>query len=358
MPSTPKPTAALQARRWQELDLLCRLGLGLAPIAPDVCALLRQLAGADAAALFWLDEEGLPEGFFHEDSPDSVRDLFLNEFERLFVGPHETNVLALARRDGPRVGRLIAPDARYFRSNTYNLLVRASGHHHALDLRVEVPGPSGPVVRAVVLLFRAPGTVFGPPQAEVLERASAHLARAFAPARAAPWNASTDGPVGHVLLDAASQRPVLADATAWQLLRQAQLRGLGLSDAPDTADLPAHLPRLLAAQPGQATRIAVPQGVLQVQTHALHPPGGGAMQLLMTLQLQRPRHIDVARRVLALPLSPLQREIALLAGLGHARADCGIHTGVGPEALKKHLRTILQSTHTSDWENLATTLRS
>ena len=94
MPSTPKPTAALQARRWQELDLLCRLGLGLAPIAPDVCALLRQLAGAVAAALFWLDEEGLPEGFFHEDSPDSVRDLFLNEFERLFVGPHETNVLA------------------------------------------------------------------------------------------------------------------------------------------------------------------------------------------------------------------------------------------------------------------------
>ena len=326
MPSTPKPTAALQARRWQELDLLCRLGLGLAPIAPDVCALLRQLAGADAAALFWLDEEGLPEGFFHEDSPDSVRDLFLNEFERLFVGPHETNVLALARRDGPRVGRLIAPDALYFRSNTYNLL-----------------------------LFRAPGTVFGPPQAEVLERASAHLARAFAPARAAPWNASTDGPVGHVLLDAASQRPVLADATAWQLLRQAQLRGLGLSDA---ADRPAHLPRLLAAQPGQASRIAVPQGVLQVQTHALHPPGGGAMQLLMTLQLQRPRHIDVARRVLALPLSPLQHEIALLAGLGHARADCGIHTGVGPEALKKHLRTILQSTHTSDWENLATTLRS
>jgi len=348
---------------WQELDLLCRLGLGLAPVAPDVCAALRQLGQADAAALFWLDENGLPEGFFHEDSPSSVRDLFLNEFERLFVGPHEINVFALAQQDGPRVGRLLVPDARYFRSHTYNLLVRASGHHHALDMRVEVPGRDGMVVRAVVLLFRerrgdGGGIPFGTTQVEVLERAGAHLARAFAPQSTTAWDANIDGPVGHVLLDAASQHPVLADATALQLLQHAQLRGLGLNHPANATALPPDLAHLLAARPGHPALIPVPEGMLHVHAHVLLPPAGGPPQRLLTLQLQRPRRIDVARRVLALPLSPLQREIALLAGLGHPRAECAAHTGVGHEALKKHLRTVLRAAGASDWDSLAAVLRS
>ena len=53
---------------------------------PAFCAVLRTLVGADAAALFWLDAQGRPEGFFHEDSPAGAQDLFLNEFDRLFAG--------------------------------------------------------------------------------------------------------------------------------------------------------------------------------------------------------------------------------------------------------------------------------
>lgn len=136
----PARNPAARRQLWHELDMLCRLGLGLAPIAVEVCAALGSLVGADAAALFWLDDQGLPAGFFHEDSPASTQDLFLNEFKRLFVGAHGMNVLAQARPDGPRVGRLLSPDARHFRSNTYNLLVRSSGHHHVLDMRVEVDG--------------------------------------------------------------------------------------------------------------------------------------------------------------------------------------------------------------------------
>ncbi|GAB2461971.1 hypothetical protein GCM10027082_11390 [Comamonas humi] len=355
-PPTTTPAAARQ-RLWQELDMLCRLGLGLAPVAPDVCTVLRTLIGADAAALFWLDEQGLPEGFFHEDSPASAQNLFLNEFQRLFVGAHETNVFALAQPHGPRVGRLLAPDAGYFRSNTYNLLIRASGHHHTLDLRVEVPGPTGPVTRAVVALFRAPGNGFNAAEAALLERAGTSLQRAFVRPAATGLAPSADGAVGHVLLDAASLRPLLADATATQLLQSANLRGLGLQGGEAAgAALPADLFQHLGLQPGQSARIPVPHGVLDMRMHPLHPVAGGAGQWLLTLQLQRPRQIDVVRRVLALPLSPLQREIAALAGLGHARADCTALTGVGSAALKKHLRTILEVADASDWEALASRL--
>ncbi|TSD55223.1 hypothetical protein FFI97_025205 [Variovorax sp. KBS0712] len=353
-------TVVAKQQLWHELDMLCRLGVGLAPIAPEVCGALRTLVGADAAALFWMDEQGLPAGFFHEDSPASTQNLFLNEFERLFVGARETNVFALARPDGPRVGRLLTPDASYFRSNSYNLLVRASGHHHVLDMRVEVLGRT----RAVVSLFRAPGARgFDADNAAVLERTTAHLARAFARAPTPPWNDSIDSLVGHVLLDAADRRPVLVDVPARLLLQTANLRGVGLkggSDAPLPSDIASHL-GLRSDLTDQPIRIPVPHGVLVVKAHLMHPPtgtAGSSAQLLLTLQLQRMRQIDVVRRIRELPLSPLQREIAALAGLGHARADCTALTGVGQAALKKHLRVILDVAGATDWDSLARALRA
>jgi len=350
-------SAAARQRLWHALGLLCGLGLGLAPIAPEVCAVLRALVGADAAALFWLDAQGRPEGFFHEDSPAGAQDLFLNEFERLFAGPHEINVHTLARADGPRIGRLLAPGARFFRSNSYNLLVRASGHQHTLDLRVEAQGRT----RAIAMLFRAPGAGFTADEAALLERASGWLARAFAaPPAALPWAADAPGPVGHVVLDAGGQRPLFADEAAAQLLRQANLPGLGLHGAASAAPLalPPDLPRRLGVGPaGAAARIAVPGGWLAAQMSTLHPLAGGAAQHLVTLRLERPRSVEVARRVLTLPLSPLQREIALLAGLGHARADCQRLAGVGEAALKKHLRAIFAATGASDWDALGQRLR-
>lgn len=354
--SNPR-TAASQQRLWQQLDMLCDLGLGLAPIAPDVCAVLRTLVGADAAALFWLDENDLPAGFHHEDSPASTQDLFLNEYLRLFNGPGETNVLELARPDGPRIGRLLAPGARYFRSNSYNLLVRASGHQHTLDLRVEAHGRT----RAIAALFLEPGPGFSDAQARMLERACATLSRAFKPTSlVSRGDAGRFGATGHILLSAADLRPLLADAAATQLLRQANLAGLGVRDsarAGQLQKLPQDLLQRLALPMGGTSRVPVPDGWLVATAHELHSLADGPGQVMLTLQLERSHCIDVVRRVLALPLSPLQREIALLAGIGHARSECTERTGVGAAALKKHLRAIFEATGAADWESLADILR-
>jgi len=350
-------TLATQQRLWQELDMLCALGLGLAPVAPDVCAVLRAIVGADAAALFWLDEAGQPAGFHHEDSPAAMQNLFLNEYLRLFHGPGETNILELAQPGRPRVGQLLSPGARYFRSNSYNLLIRGSGHQHTLDLRVEVDGRT----RAVAALFLEPGPGFTEDQARTLEQASASLARAFRPSSlASHWGSGRRGATGHIVLDAASQRPVLVDDAATQLLRQANLAGLGMQEAPGLLPerrLPADLAQRLGVTADGGSRLPVPHGWLVTTAHPLQPVAGGPGQLMLTLQLERPCSIDVVRRVLALPLSPLQREIALLAGTGHARSECTERTGVGAAALKKHLRVIFEVTGATDWETLGALLQ-
>ncbi len=360
MASGPIPQ---RQRLWQELDLLCRLGLGLAPIAAEVCAVLRALVGADAAALFWLDEHGQPAGFHHEDSPASVRNLFLNE-PQLFAGPGETSIVALARPGGPRTGRLLSPGAAHYRSNGHNLLMRPNGHHYALDLRVEVLGPHGSATRAVAALFRAEGggvggnfgSGFGADEAALLDRACPSLQRAFI-AQPGPGCGSAHSAAGHVLIDAASLRPLSADAQALQLLQHAHLPGLGLYGASADA-LPPHLLALLGLQPGDSRQLAVPQGLLSLDMRPLQPAAAAPpSHWLLRLQLQRPQQIDVVRRVLALPLTPLQREIAVLAGLGHARADSLALAGISNAALKKHLGAILDTASASNWDELGRRLR-
>lgn len=373
--------APVQRRLWHELDLLCRAGIGIAPIARELAGLLRRIVGADAAAVFWLDAEGMPEGFFHEDSPAAVQDLFLNEFERLFVGADEINVLALARHRGRRVGNLLAPGRSYFRSNTFNLLVRASGHRHTLDLRVEVDGRA----RAVVLLFRAPGSPFAEAQAQMLARTAPWLQRALgAAARPELWQGRT-ARSGHVLLDPSGQRVLLVDDDAAAILKSANRRGMGLNSQHRLDTPPAFLRELCRdlaqGRPGGQVHVPMPGGALVAQAHALYPlsgwraaapgmaemasgvatdaaAGATAVQVLVTLCELRPTHLDVVRRLHGLKLSPLQLEIALLAGLGQARADCTEVIGVSPEALKKHLRVIYAAAGVSDWDGLGRVLQA
>ncbi|HEY0200942.1 MAG TPA: hypothetical protein VGC24_04555, partial [Burkholderiaceae bacterium] len=119
----------LAEKKRHELDLLCRAGVGLTPIAPAVCRLVREIVGAEACGLFWMDAQGQPEGFFHEHSSPETQELFLNEYQRLFVGPDEVNVSLLAQHKGRQIGHLLLVPSAYYRSNTFNLLVRGNGHH-------------------------------------------------------------------------------------------------------------------------------------------------------------------------------------------------------------------------------------
>lgn len=342
-----------------QLDLLCKAGIGIEAIAHDTTVLIRQLVGAEAAAIFWLNETGLPDGFYHEDSPAQVQSLFLDEFERLFVGQDEINVFALARHRGRRVGNLILPPAGYFKSNTFNLLVRPSGHEHTLDLRVDVDGKT----RAVVLLFRSRGGRFGDEQARRLESIAPYLERAIRSAR--PQLDCRVLASGHVLVNADGSRVLMHSQQAADILKDANRVGTGTCKAnaltlapPFVAELCAHVHHSGFGR--QVEReFAVPGGRLTAHATALLPASGSDatdVQVLIELKLMQPRRLEVVRKVVSMRLSPTQREIALLAGLGHPRADCLQVVGISKEALKKHLKAVYSATGANDWDSLHRTL--
>ena len=340
-------------RRWLELRLLCRPNIGLAAIAPPVCRLAREIVGADAASLFWLDPQGMPLGFFHEDSPLEVRDLFVNEFERLFVGENEINVFSLANAAGAPCGTLIAPSPDYFRSNTHNLLVRPSGHHHSLDLRVD--GEDGG--RAVLLLFRDDRAAFTDRDAATLTLFDPLLRRAGTSVADTKWTGA-DGASGHLIVDGASLRIVAMSDGVEALLRNSNLVGRGLSLTGPLQTPPRFIAELCrhASRTGSGVAQAiVPAGRLAAEASSMRAPGSDPAlppQILVTLRHEAPTGMAAIAPILERRLSPLRSEILLYAATGGGRDTLSQTFGISKEAAKKHLAAIYRTIGVGRWEDI------
>jgi DNA-binding CsgD family transcriptional regulator len=315
------------------------------------CRLLREFVGADAGALFWMDENGLPEGFFHEDSPVGARDLFVNEFERLFMGPDELNVAILARLKGSGAGHLLTPPASYLRSNTFNLLVRPSGHRHALDLRIDHEGRP----RVIVLLFRSGTDPFEETDLATLKLAAGPLRRSLSGnPQDAQWEATLLE--GHALIDASGTSLLMMSEGARRILQTTNSVGQDIQlEGPITTPprFMRHLCSDIAA--GRATRgcVPIPDGRLVITPERLNTPVGDQSAILMTMQIERPRNLRWVERLLELALSPRQRGIMLEAAFGHDRTEVAARTGTSAEAMKKHLGAIYQETGSHSWEEMA-----
>ncbi|HWP18151.1 MAG TPA: hypothetical protein VNO84_03395 [Burkholderiaceae bacterium] len=304
-------------RAWARLRVLCCSGLDPVAAAPDAFALIREIVPNAAGALFLTSPQGVPHAFFHEDSPASAQRLFLEE-PHLFRGPGEYNVFRLVGEPGgAKVGQLMEPPADYWRSHTYQLLVRASGHHHTLDARLEVDGhPAG-----LVSLFRPPGSGFREDDRDAMARVAAHLEQALRTAPA-PAGGPTDAAVAEAMLVCTPQGRLLhASARAMSLLQQLPLAG---TQWPDRKELPPFCRELIrrlhdADNPDlplpHATR-AVPGGHLQVTAQWLapvtDPPGVNTADALVGILLRHhvPAELRAWRRLNRSDLSPRELEVA------------------------------------------------
>ncbi len=354
------PTAHHQQMQWRrELDLLSRTGVGLPAIAPAVTALLRQIVGAQTGVTIWLDASGMPTGVHHEHPNEVTQTLFMNEYERLFSGEGEINVSWAARQRGQACGRLLHPPSSYYRSNTYNLLLRGDHYRYMLDLRIDVDG----ITRAAVALCRPVGKAFDEHDAVTLNSLLPTLRRACTKvASALESNRAANGS-GHLLVSADGQRIEMASEQGVALIRESRMVGQNI----ELIGTMQHAPRFVRELCGRlhasgSTRVQsmvdVPGGSLNCTASWLSPATEPtplqalSRQILVTLDLQQPRAARVVRSICELGLSPLQSRIALYAAAGGARDTCANEHQISAEALKKHLGQIYAAVGAHGWADL------
>jgi len=164
----------------------------------------------------------------------------------------------------------------------------------------------------------------------------------------------------HFITDLAGELLLAMDEEAETLLSRAHLLRQNVPMAQSPREAPA-FSRGLAAMLGQGAPaemyLPVANGRLSVRASrsrrvGVEGDGEAAMQMFVSVDLETAVSLHVIEQLSALPLTFLQKEIALFAAPGGARSDCEDRFGVSQEALKKHLRTIYETAGVINWSGL------
>lgn len=347
---------ALSAKRrllLQDIELLCQTGAGLSAVVGLICTLIRTYADVSAVAFFWVDAEGRPTGFYHDSAPAALKDLFITRFDELFSSPDELNMMVLLARRGPSIGHYLQPtESEKFRnSNIQRYLCDPLGHHHALDIRIDVAG----VGRALCVLWHGAERTFGAD--DVLRAVPVQAALQLLLSREqsnARW-ISVDGAIGEIVTDASGEKLLAIDPAADRLLMSSHLLNQSLSMTQPPQAPPAFA-RLLAAEAearGEAeTVLAVPQGRLVARARRARAPEKGDALLLISLRLEAAYDVLCIKHLLETKLTPMQRRVAAYGMQGGKRADCIAALSTTPEAMKKHCAAIFSALGISAWSEL------
>jgi hypothetical protein len=339
------------SRLWARLRILCCSGLDVMCIAPDAFAIVHELVPNAASALFLTSHEGIQEATYHEDCPPSVQELCISE-TALFDGPGEINARQLIATPGtPKIGQLLTPPSAYFASNTYQLLVRGCGHHHALDARLEVDERRF----GVLTLFREPGLAFDEKDAEDIHRVALHIEHAFRIGNGSEND--TDKIVEQEALMVANTDGELLylSANAGALLAEVPLAGPQWSNR---RALPPVCKRLIDILrdgdrfPWQlpSCSIPLPGGALEVSVHWLGAAGPAPEQAAqaaadnglvgITLRRMVPASLRVWRNLAAISLSPQQLEVAYWMAVGGGREAARQNLSISDAVLRDCVKAI------------------
>jgi len=339
-----------------KLKMLCDCGAGIGAIAGPVCAAARQLVDGDNGGLFWLDEERRPAGFYHETPRADLKDLFITRFDELFSGPGQQNMLTWTETDGPSIGKALDPEVeKEFRAgNVYKYLCEPLDHHFVIDLRVEVNG----IGRVLLMVWHKGQRPFTAADIETLRPVQAMLTSAFHNERSdARWVRCGSGNA-HFIADMTGTQLLAIDAEAEALLMNSHLltQNVPMLSKPRTA--PAFsliLAGMLEAGAPVRHEIAIANGRILASarpTQMLDGQGGEATNMFVSLAHEVSFDVLCIEHLAALPLSPLQMELALFGMQGGDRADCMTRFGVSAEAMKKHSARIFDVLGVGRWLDL------
>ncbi|NOT18525.1 MAG: hypothetical protein HOP20_10755 [Sulfuriferula sp.] len=329
-------------RKWERLKLWTCAGLDMPVIAPEVLRLLTEIIPADAALLY-LDatDANTPPFFYHTDSPDAVRALFANE-PQLFRGAHDYNVGHVMHATGwAKAGNFLTIPRAYFASNTYQLLVRASGHHHTLDVRLEVGGkPVG-----ALMLFRASGLAFDADDVENIMRAARYVEHGLS------HSAQTQGDVwtqrDAMIVASEDGRLLHLSTQAADLLKQISLMGSVMTSSQHLPPVMQTLVRQLRVSPVQSgalpeRRIPVYGGYLHLRAYWLNAVDAQATQRMVGFSINKiyPKQVAIMSVLCDADLTPREVSMAQLLMQHYAGSEIRAQLGVSEAVYRDCVRAI------------------
>jgi hypothetical protein len=346
--------SALKRRRLVEkLRLLCSCGAGLEAIAAPASEIARDLIAAASGSIFWRDEAGNPAGFYHDCAPVELKDYFVTNLDELFSRPDEFNMVSLTDGTGEPIGTMLG-DARvkhFLTSNVFKYLCEPLGHYHCLDVRIDNDTRG----IAVLALWNEKDRPFTARDAAAMEMVREQLNLAVRTRRAEVQWRSQSSRGAHLIADRSGAGLMSIDDEAEKLLMSGHLLNQGIPMAGELPAAPSFCRQLAASldhEPTARLHIPIANGRLECTASLTRIRNGNAeghAHMFVAVDHQTALDVDAVEYISALPLTFLQKQVALFAMEGGQRPDCEDRFAVSSEALKKHLRTVYDVTGADNW---------
>jgi len=329
---------------------LCCLGLPGGLLVASLLAALRELVAAESAAFFWVDARGDMRNLYAERLlPPEVMSLY---FERYYDGQGSSFRRGLRERaEAPDGVSAWTPDAQARRSAYYNEIMRRLDAHHVLYGVVREQGAA----LGQLSLYRPPDApAFGPGERSDLASVMRYVAHGIAvgnEAQAVPSLALRDSDDEAILVIDRAGSVRHGSQRGRRLLLLATTSEINAASLSTANEAPAQAlrelaSRLVAIEGGEesappALTLDSSWGRYAVRAYWLDDEHRAADALIgVRIQRQEPMILRFVEAMGRLPLSPQQREIALMIAQGRGNQEIAEALGVSANTVAYHIKQL------------------
>jgi DNA-binding CsgD family transcriptional regulator len=320
---------------------LCSLGVDSHAVIPAIVTALHELIPSSHNLFIWTDQYGQPVDRYCEIYVKSA----VEAAQQNLDGKPDIPAIVTT---GKAVGNLRERGSAFYKSGHYNECYKPMRVRNSLDVVIRTAaGPQG-----ILILHRDSNQPFTQYEERELEHILPYLRSVWT----MPRNADADEQTitsdhGTIVVDTAGQIQYIS-TSASQLMRMAQKQGK-LSESTDSSSLPAELLSLtkqLICLETPYTHSEPP--VLQLSNRwgkfvirATWLEGMSASdKLLISINIwrQEPLPVSVVRGFRNSPLSPKQRDVALMLVIGRTAEEVVQELSISVTTYKDHLRKIYE----------------
>ena len=319
---------------------LCCSGHPLIMIMPDVCKLIRQLIPNANTGLGLVHPNGMLYAFYNESTDTKLLALMMNHPELFMDFKTEPHLTWFTTTSMPKCGNALHSTPEYFRSNTYQYLIRPSSCDASLEVRLEVNQiPAGGLV-----LHREPKSHFHKTDIPLLLHVARYMEFALSGEQDNLFTLESCIGTEQALIIVTPQYDIMwMTEIAAQLLQQIPL---SCQFWQPNAALPiCCLNVIYQLQYGEdlpQMQIIIPNGILQIRAEWLKNASENHRMIALHLKKVLPKSLLYWQKIQNSDLSPQEAHVAYLLVTGLSKPVVRAQLGLSEAVMKDCMKSIYQ----------------
>lgn len=333
---------------------LCCLGLPCQAIMPDLMKAVRRVMDCQSSVFMWFDGNGDIDNIFVDIFLPEVVNLYVAEYENLKTpyGPD----LPLVAVKGQALGNYRVMPKGFYKTDMYNLICRPYAQHYMLDAIIK---HSGVALGGLMLYREKAHKEFSATEQTRMTQLLPYIQHALVNDKridgaAEEWG---DEPQGVILADRSGRichiEPKVREALFWMEGKNFVSGGNLLEKIDATlktlvAKLCSDLNRVFGNESGPVPSVQFNHhcGTLKASASLLTAYDSGNQDLVcISVTLKRHRLLTIMSRLESMPLSPRQKELSLLMGMGYEPRDIVKKMNISANTYKEYLQAIYGKLH-------------